>query len=348
MEDRFDDWRSTASASNKSVGYSILILSVITIIICIVGCLGNILSLVIFSHRDMRSTGTQLLRYLAAMDTGLLLLSFSYIVHNLHNYFSFSNMFLLVFMAVTPVTYPLSRSLRTCTVYLTSAVASHRALAVMRPLLCSKVTPKHIKAASIFIVVWSVAFNIPHWFALPPQLYWEPLINRTWLRYTTTNYTGSNLYLLVYEGYIQILLVYVIPTVFMITSAVAMVRSFVRRKVFRQSRRSLESSQNSEQTAVFLRQTSQLHQQTTRLTTIVLSVTVMSIISQGLASIELILFATVWGKGSNCGDCCKLLSSFNVLLISLNSGINFAFYGLWGAKYRYTCKNMCSCMKASV
>ncbi|CAH0559343.1 unnamed protein product [Brassicogethes aeneus] len=128
------------------------------------GILGNIISMIILSRPQMRSSINCLLIGLARIDT--LLIITSILLFGLPGIFPYSgflfNYYYYVYAHIAPVVYPLGMMAQTASVYITVTVSLERFVAVCHPLkaraLC---TYGRARAYVIGIIIFSIAYNMP-------------------------------------------------------------------------------------------------------------------------------------------------------------------------------------------
>ena len=62
-------------------------------------------------------------------------------------------------------------------------------------------------------MLWSLVYNIPRYLILQPASYWEPALNRTWVRLEPSPLSRSHVLLSIYFGYANTALKVVLPVV---------------------------------------------------------------------------------------------------------------------------------------
>ena len=72
-------------------------------------------------------------------------------------------------------------------------------------------TMRRVKTVAAIVLLWSILYNVPRFMLLEPAHYWEPHLNRTWLRLEPSNLSRSPFFVAVYFGYANTAVKVVIP-----------------------------------------------------------------------------------------------------------------------------------------
>lgn len=135
-------------------------INVSMLVVCWFGFYGNIVSLLIFTKKSMRSSINVLLTGLSVIDTFLLLTSLPvYSIPNLLDYYSIDNKYYnAVYMLFL---YPVSMVAQTCSIWTFVIISVERYVAVCRPFTANKfVTVGRAKFAQICVVVTALLYNL--------------------------------------------------------------------------------------------------------------------------------------------------------------------------------------------
>ncbi|CAH0559345.1 unnamed protein product [Brassicogethes aeneus] len=178
------------------------------------GILGNIISMIILSRPQMRSSINYLLIGLALSDT--LLIITSILLFGLPGIFPYSgflfNYYYYVYAHIVPVVYPLGLMAQTASVYLTVTVSLERFVAVCHPLraraLC---TYGRARAYVICIIIFSIAYNMPRlWESIIQKDFYEKM-NVTVYCPRASNFRNNQLYMTIYTHWLYLIFLYLLP-----------------------------------------------------------------------------------------------------------------------------------------
>lgn len=182
----------------------------------ILGIMGNIISMVILSRPQMRSSINYLLTGLARSDTVLIITSI--LIFGLPALFKYTNSQLLfsyyyrVYPFLAPVVYPLAVIAQTVSVYLTLTVTLERFVAVCHPLQArSLCTYGRARLYVLLIIIFSILYNLSR--------FWEVKLEQEYLvQYNVTVYIplpsslrSNQIYISVYIHWLYLLFIYFLP-----------------------------------------------------------------------------------------------------------------------------------------
>lgn len=144
--------------------YRFIVNGVFLNLVGILGIVGNIISMIILSRPQMRSSINYLLIGLARVDT--LLIITSILLFGLPGIYPYTGyMFVYyynVYPHIIPLVYPLATTMQTASVYMTLTVSLERFVAVCHPLRArSLCTYGRARMYVIGILVISVLYNLP-------------------------------------------------------------------------------------------------------------------------------------------------------------------------------------------
>lgn len=178
------------------------------------GILGNIISMIILSRPQMRSSINYLLIGLARIDIGLIITSI--LLFGLPGIYPYTGMmftyFYYVYPHIVPVVYPLANMVQTASVYLTLTVSLERFVAVCHPLRArSLCTCGRAKLYVIGIIVFSVIYNLPKCFEGKIQKEWYPEGNVTVYCARPTQFRLNEVYVNIYIHWCYLIFIYLLP-----------------------------------------------------------------------------------------------------------------------------------------
>ncbi|ESO90947.1 hypothetical protein LOTGIDRAFT_163454 [Lottia gigantea] len=277
------------------------------------GILGNFISIVVLSQARLNSTTSFFLRCLAIYDTILLFLQvLIYAIPWIMDMCSFWDHILL---AALFMVYPLSAVAHTGSIYMVVVLALERYLAVSKPFhAISKWTYNRARKISLIVLVWAFVYNAPRFFEYKPQLYHDGSWNRTWLNSHSTSLTTNSMYIMIYLGYISLVIEIIVPLIVLTVFHIQLLhllrtrhKSILRINAVRQADRHT-------------------------LTATIFAITFILFGCQSFVFAYNILHSTLWK--SRCTLACFHVHHITILVIMLNSAVNFIFYCLLGRKFR--------------
>jgi len=295
----------TQSAPKESavefVVYGILLVGV-----GILGLLGNVISIVVLTRPQMKSSINIILVGLVSCDSilivtsilmfGIKALSFNYEIH--------------VFPYICgPVVYPVGLIAQSGSCYLTLAVTIERYLAVCWPLkarhLCSQGRSK--LAVAVFLGI-SIIYNIPRWL----EITWTPAETGVGAYASPTQLRENKDYIDIYVNWMYLVFMYIIPFSCL---AILNLLTFLEIRRASQRRARLSSQEQKEH----------------NLATMFLVVVLVFFICNALPLVNNIMEAV---GGLSFADIPDGLLAVANLFVTINSSINFLIYCLFGNKFR--------------
>ncbi|KAK7872157.1 hypothetical protein R5R35_001723 [Gryllus longicercus] len=275
------------------------------------GVLGNVISMVILSRPQMRSSINYLLVGLARCDTMLILTSvLLFGLPAIHTYTGalFTYKF-KVYPHLVPVVYPLALISQTVSVYLTLTVTLERFVAVCHPLRArSLCTYGRARLYVLVIIALSALYNLPRFWEAEIDVQWDDERNTTVMEVVPTALRRNHLYVTVYINWLYMALLYFLPFT---------VLAVLNTAIYRQVRRANKERQRL----------SRLQKKEIGLATMLLCVVVVFFLCNLLALVNNVM------EVFYCGTIDQLVKTSN-LLITINSSVNFIIYVIFGEKFK--------------
>ncbi|XP_048238831.1 G-protein coupled receptor daf-37-like [Haliotis rufescens] len=263
------------------------IYGIFILVVASLGILGNFFTMAVLSQKNMSSIGTTLLFHLAIPDN-VYLVAITILdgIMWLNPGTDFIDHIAIVSQSILG---PISHTAYTTGIYITAALALQRYAMVAKPLqVKSMMTRKIIRWIVLAIYIFSILFNIPHWIAMAPERYWEPYLNKTWLRPRNKEFMFSNFYTKFYRGYVNMVIKLVVPIVIFITTT-----SLILVHLYRSRHGILKSGVRSAAKSI----NTLGGRNENKLTLVVLAVTLMSILSHSCTSLQFIFKQSIWQRG---------------------------------------------------
>lgn len=276
----------------------------------ILGIFGNILSIIILSRPQMRSSINYLLIALARCDilliiTSILLFGFPAIYEYTGQLFVY---YFYVFPHISPYFFPVAMCAQTASIYLTFTVTLERFVAVCHPLraraLC---TYGRAKLYVIGCWTFSLVFNLPHFWDVNvhPMNYDEDTVVYC---LSASDLRSDRDYVNIYIHWMSLVVLYIIPF-----TTLAILNTLIYRQV-RKANRERQRLSRTEKREIGL-------------ATMLLCVVLVFFVCNVLSMINNILEAIY----DIIND--YLVKSSN-LLVTFNSSINFVIYVIFGEKFK--------------
>lgn len=276
----------------------------------VLGILGNILSMIILSRPQMRSSINYLLIGLARCDTVLILTSI--LLFGVPAVYPYTGYFRYYYLRLLPeisrVVYPLAMSAQTASVYLTLTVTLERYVAVCHPLraraLC---TYGRARIYVVVIIIFSICYNVPRFFEVALNEYPDHefgfiyCISASQLRANTS-------YINIYIHWLYLIFIYFIPFLSI---------TFFNSMIYRQVRKANRERQRLSRT----------EKREIGLATMLFCVVIVFICCNILALLINIIEAF-------SGDIYDRLVKLSNLLVTINSSVNFIIYVIFGEKFK--------------
>lgn len=290
----------------------------------ILGIIGNIVSMIILSRPQMRSSINYLLIGLARYDTVLIITSI--LLYGLPTIYPYSGYlsyyYFIIYPKISPVTFPIAMIVQTASVYMTFIVTLERYIAVCHPLKARAMcTYGRAKLYFIGCLIFSTLYNIPR--------FWE-VINRA---HEIHQYPGlkekiftnedviyciepseiriDQTYINIYIHWCYLIVIYFIPFL-----NLAILNCLIYRQIKRANRERQRLSR-SEQREISL-------------ATMLICVVIVFFLFNFLAFYLNILEAFYRQIRTN-------LTKISNLLVTINSSANFIIYVIFGEKFKRIC-----------
>ncbi|XP_058445990.1 FMRFamide receptor [Malaya genurostris] len=278
--------------------------------VAFLGILGNILSMVILSRPQMRSSINYLLIGLARCDTVVILTSmllfgipaiYPYTGYLFYYYY-------VIHPVISPVVYPLAMTAQTASVYLTLTVTLERYVAVCHPLraraLC---TYGRARIYVIAIIVFSLLYNMPRFWEVTVSSFNHPEYEGAYC-VSASSLRTHDLYIKVYVHWMYTVFIYLLPF-----SSISFFNSMIYQQV-RKANRERQRLSRSEKREIGL-------------ATMLICVVIVFLLCNLPAMILNIMEAVY----SDIND--YLVKTSN-LLVTINSSVNFIIYVIFGEKFK--------------
>ncbi|CAL1540106.1 unnamed protein product [Lymnaea stagnalis] len=291
-----------------------------TTIISLLGIVGNIFCLVILPKTGGAKSAIVLLYTLGLYDTVFLLSAV--FLRYIPSITLFGHMTVVTGNVLSLAMFPVCLVSHFGAVYTTVAISIERCLAITSPFrILQWFTSRRIKIATLCILVWSIAFNIPRFLLLESTWYWEPYLNRTWIRLDSSDLSLNVWLLKIYFGYLNTLFKLILPILLVVISNTALLCCLRKRhsvfvehvQVNGESARSVSHSDG-------------------RVTPMVLAVTWTFVLSHSFAGIQ--VFYHLWRDQNSCTEWCITFDQLCDVIFALTSATNFLLYYAFGIKFR--------------
>lgn len=276
----------------------------------IFGIFGNILSMVILSRPQMRSSINYLLIGLARCDTVLIITSmllfgipaiYPYTGYLFYYYYN-------IYPNISPYLFPIAMSAQTASVYLTLTVTLERFVAVCHPLraraLC---TYGRAKIYVIIILIFAVLYNLPRLFEVNIK---EGIHMDGTIVYCViaSNLRSKEMYIQIYIHWLYLVFIYFIPFLSL---------SILNAMIYKQVRKANRERQRL----------SRMEKREIGLATMLLCVVIVFLMCNILALVINVLEAFY----NSIND--YLVKTSN-MLVTINSSVNFIIYVIFGEKFK--------------
>lgn len=194
--------------------YRFIVNGVLLNLVGVLGILGNVISMIILSRPQMRSSINYLLIGLARIDTVLIITSI--LLFGLPGIYPYTGLmftyFYNVYPRITQLVYPMAMVVQTASVYLTLTVSLERFVAVCHPLRArSLCTYGRARVYVIGIIIFSIVYNLPRLFegTVISEFYEEENITVYCVR--PTQLRMNSLFIEVYVQWCYLVFLYLIP-----------------------------------------------------------------------------------------------------------------------------------------
>ncbi|KAJ8960432.1 hypothetical protein NQ318_013715 [Aromia moschata] len=283
-------------------------------IIGVLGLLGNIISMIILSRPQMRSSINYLLIGLARIDTVLIVTSM--LLFGLPGIYPYCGClftyYYVVYPHIAPAVYPLATMAQTASVYVTLTVSLERFVAVCHPLRArSLCTYGRARTYMIGIVVFSVLYNLPRLWESSIRKEWSDELNATVYCPRQSALRGNHYYTTVYIHWMYMIYMYLLPF-----GCLTILNCCIYKQVLRANKERQRLSRHQKREI--------------GLATMLLGVVAVFFVCNLLPLVINIIEAFKLEIGIKL----DLLIQISNLLVTINSSVNFIIYVTFGEKFQ--------------
>ncbi|CAB3385042.1 Hypothetical predicted protein [Cloeon dipterum] len=291
--------------------YEFLVKGVLLGLVSLLGILGNVLTMVILSRPQMRSSINCLLVGLARCDAALLVAAI--LIFSLPSIAAYTGWLphysYYVYPSIARFVYPVGLIAQTGSVYLTLTVTLERYVAVCHPLRArSLCTYGRARIYVVLIVLFSVLYNTPRFFEVERVSDVLPPHNTTVYMVSASALRNHPLYITIYVNWSYLLVMYFVPFLALAVFNCA---------IYMQVRKA-----NAERQRL-----SRLQKKEIGLATMLMCVVVVFFMCNILPLVNNVLEA-FYGILQD-----ELIATSN-LLVAINSSVNFIIYVIFGDKFK--------------
>ncbi|KAG8249903.1 obsolete signal transducer activity protein [Homalodisca vitripennis] len=310
------------NANEDEAFFEFIAYGVLLNLIGLMGIIGNVISMIILSRPQMRSSINYLLIGLARCDTVLIVTSI--LLFGLPAIYQYTKTDLLfayqykIFAFLCLVVFPVALIAQTVSVYLTLTVTLERFVAVCHPLQArSLCTYGRARLYVILIIIFSTIYNLSRFWEIKIREEYNEETNSTVYMPVTSDLRQNKIYISLYIHWLYMIFIYFLPF-----SCLAVLNG----AIYRQVRRANQERQRL----------SRLQKKEIGLATMLLCVVVVFVLCNILPLVTNVL------------ECFydiiidQLVKTSN-LLVTINSSVNFVIYVIFGEKFkRLFLKMFCS------
>ena len=296
--------------------YDFIVMGVLAGALCLLGCAGNVLSMICLSKDKSKTATPFLLVSLEVADTLFLLAVFclrvftSFVVY--HQWFPEEIVLLCMYLAV--YVYPVSLIAETASIWITVLVTVNRYVSVCRPYeVSSWCTVQQAKRQVIIIWILSIALHFVRFFE-------QRVVRGARNSVEVTSMGNHDVYKILYGSILYCIVMFLVPLVTLIILNYRLIKGLQQTK---RRRAQLLKSKGA---------TSSKSEEDITLTLIV--VVLVFVVTQMPALFTQILRATLARPAQKCPYFyfyCERLSDF---LVVVNSSVNFIIYCFCSRKFR--------------
>ncbi|XP_034250339.1 FMRFamide receptor-like [Thrips palmi] len=285
---------------------------IILTVVGLLGILGNIVSMIILSRPQMRSSINYILIGLARCDTVLIVTSILLFgLPAIHAYTGYLYTYqYYVYPHIAPVVYPISLIAQTISVYLTVTVTFERFVAVCHPLQArSYCTYGRARIYVLLTIVFSVLYNASRFFEVHCcEMALDKKTKKQAYFARPTTLRQNSLYINLYINGMYLVFIYMVPFTML---------AVLNAAIYRQIRRA-----NAERQRL-----SRLQKKEIGLATMLLCVVMVFFMCNILALVANVM------EAFNGVILDPLIKTSN-LLVTINSSVNFVIYVIYGEKFK--------------
>ncbi|KAJ8978114.1 hypothetical protein NQ317_015924 [Molorchus minor] len=282
-------------------------------IIGVLGLLGNIISMIILSRPQMRSSINYLLIGLARIDTVLIITSI--LLFGLPGIYPYSGCmftyYYVVYPYIAPCVFPVGMVAQTASVYVTLTVSLERFVAVCHPLRArSLCTYGRARLYVMGIIVFSVVYNLPKLWETKVSSHWSDKFNVTVHCPTPSAFRDDPLYKTIYIHWMYMICMYVLPF-----GCLAFLNGCIYKQVLRANKERQRLSRHQKREI--------------GLATMLLCVVIVFVVCNLLPLVNNIIdsFNIDYSETT-------FLIEISNLLVTINSSVNFIIYVIFGEKFQ--------------
>ena len=286
-------------------------------IISCYGIVGNVLSIIVLSHRQMRNSTSYYLISLAIYDMLVLLfMSLFLAIPTIYLEKDILEGYYFAYPYIHPFVYPIALIAQTGTVYTILAFTVERYIAVCRPLHAANTcTMARTKRVILIIFVSSITYNIPRFFEYQTTQVWSEDYNRTIATIEFTEIGRNKVFQEVYFIYTYLVVMFLLPFSLLTVLNILLIRAVNRAKA---TRHSITSSNSKE----------------TNLTVMLIVVINVFLACQLPALVDNMMVAIFGLEKLNCSVDWVRFTTISNLLVVVNSAVNFILYCTVGKRFR--------------
>ena len=288
--------------------------------VCCFGLIGNILSLIVLSHRTMKSSTYSYLSALAVCDFLVLIFTIVLLVKDVERPVKGENKWPWadgIYPYLFPYVHPAAFSFQVISIWLTLAFTVDRYLMICHPFSAEPYcTVSRARKVIVGLFVGGLIFNIPKFFEYETLPVPMPITNETKVVCDLTEFGRSTIFRELYHSWLYIICICGVPFVIL-----AVLNSFLMHavRVSRQRGQEINSAEKKRNDTTIM----------------LIGVVVIFFLCQMPALVS----RTIWAFDSNPRHSFKKLSLYTMneignFLIVLNSSINIVPYYFFGRRFR--------------